>query len=235
MARRLAAMAATARARGLSAGRTANYRHVIGAQGRWNGSVFLDWGAIEDPLRWKAPRTVFVNSMSDLFHSEVPRDFIHSVFSVMNHCPQHTFQVLTKRPERAAELAPGLKWPANVWMGATVESGAVTSRIRSLRVIPAAVRFLSLEPLLSALPELELDGIHWVIVGGESGPGARPMSPEWVADVRNQCLSHKVPFFFKQWGGVNKKKTGRTLDGRTWDEFPKEPLRSEAALAAAFV
>ena len=220
MARRLAAMARSTQAKGGESGRTANYLHVVNDRGLWNGKVFLDRNAVNDPLHWKAPRTIFVNSMSDLFHEEVPLDFIAGMFEVMNRCPQHTFQVLTKRPERAAEMAGGLRWTPNIWMGATVENDQAIHRIDCLRRIPAQVRFLSLEPLLGPLPRLPLAGIHWVIVGGESGPGARPMRKEWVTDLREQCVSQEVAFFFKQWGGVNKKKAGRLLGGRTWDQMP---------------
>ena len=176
--------------------------------------------ALELPLRWKKPRCIFVNSMSDLFHEDVPLDYIRRVFDVMNRCPQHVFQILTKRPEVAAEVARELTWSGNIWMGTSVENALVLHRIESLREIPAQVRFLSLEPLLGPLRRVPLAGVHWVIVGGESGPGARPMKAEWVRQIREQCLARGVPFFFKQWGGVNKKRTGRELDGRTWDEMP---------------
>ena len=221
MARRLAAMARSAKRRGDNPGRTQNYLSVVNRQGRWNGRVFLDTEAVEDPLQWKAPRTVFVNSMSDLFHEEVPLAFIQRVFAVMNACPQHTFQVLTKRPHTAAANSEHLQWSPNIWMGATVENADVAERIGALKQTGGAVKFLSLEPLLGPLLRLRLKGIDWVIVGGESGPGARPMSKEWVTDIRDQCAAHGVAFFFKQWGGVNKKKTGRVLGGRTWDEMPQ--------------
>lgn len=174
---------------------------------------------LEQPLRWRASRRIFVNSMSDLFHPDVPDAFILRVFEVMEEASHHQFQVLTKRPERALELAPRLVWPQNVWMGTSVESQPYTRRIDKLRNIPAHVRFLSCEPLLGPL-SLDLAGIHWVIVGGESGPGARPMRPEWVTSIRDQCREVDVAFFFKQWGGVHKSKTGRELDGRTYDEMP---------------
>jgi len=220
MATRLAAMAEGALERGLNPGRTANYLHVINSHGRWNNHVFLDEAAVLDPLKWKQPRVIFVNSMSDLFHLGVPTKFIQQVFSTMNACPQHTFQVLTKRPERAAELAHDLAWSSNIWMGTSVENAIVTDRIAHLRRVPARVRFLSVEPLLGPIPRLPLSGIHWVIVGGESGPGARPMEKHWVTQIRDRCISTNVPFFFKQWGGVNKKTAGRELDGRTWDQMP---------------
>ncbi len=172
------------------------------------------------PLRWKKPRAIFVNSMSDLFHQDVPTAYIQRVFEVMRRAYWHQFQVLTKRSDRLLELSPGLTWTPNIWMGVSVESADYTFRIDHLRQTGACVKFLSLEPLLSALPDLNLKGIDWVIVGGESGPGARPMKPEWVREIRNQCLKARTPFFFKQWGGVHKSKTGRWLDGRTWDQMP---------------
>jgi len=240
MANRLAAISEAAEAAGNRPGRTANYRHVIDKHGHWNNKVKLDYEAVEDPLRWKSPRTVFVNSMSDLFHEKVPFKFIQAVFTIMNRCPQHTFQVLTKRPEIAAEMSAQLTWTANIWMGTSVENALVSSRIASLRRTHARVRFLSLEPLLGPVPKLSLQGIHWIIVGGESGPGARPMKPEWVRQIRDRCIARSVPFFFKQWGGVNKKKNGRTLDGRIWDGMPCEqcdesrgPLRNVRIATAA--
>ena len=175
---------------------------------------------LELPLRWRRPQTIFVNSMSDLFHKDVPLDFIQQVFDVMRRADWHTFQVLTKRAERLQELNSQIDWPSNVWMGVSVESAAYAPRIDQLRATNAAVRFLSLEPLLGPLPDLNLSGIDWVIVGGESGPRARPMDPAWVTDLRDQCARAGVAFFFKQWGGVQKKRAGRLLDGRTWDELP---------------
>ena len=178
--------------------------------------------ALELPRTWKRPRVIFVNSMSDLFQKGVDLDYIKRVFDVMNECHWHQFQVLTKRPEIAAEFAKELTWTGNIWMGASVENALVLHRIKSLREVPAAVRFLSVEPLLGALPKLELRGIHWVIVGGESGPGARPMQPEWVRQIRDRCVAMGVPFFFKQWGGVNKKRTGRLLDDQEWNQMPAQ-------------
>ncbi len=172
------------------------------------------------PIRWKKPRMVFVNSMSDLFHEKVPTAYIQRVFEVMRRADWHTYQVLTKRSERLIEMAPDLEWSSNIWMGVSVENSKYISRIDDLARVPAAVRFLSLEPLLGPLQKINLDGIDWVIVGGESGPGARPMRPEWVKDIRDQCNASAVPFFFKQWGGTRKKQTGRDLDGRTWDDMP---------------
>ncbi len=173
------------------------------------------------PLTWRQPRIVFVNSMSDMFHERVPLDFIRRMFDVMRQASHHTFQALTKRSGRLAELAPKLAWPANVWMGVTVEHADYVGRIDHLRATGARVKFLSLEPLLGPMPSLDLSGIDWVIVGGESGPRARPMDPEWARDLREQCRASGVPSFFKQWGGTNKKKAGRVLDGRTWDEMPE--------------
>jgi protein gp37 len=170
---------------------------------------------LELPLRWKKPQTIFVNSMSDMFHSKVPREFILKAFDIMQKAHWHRFQVLTKRAERL------LPWADNIWMGVSVEDESYTDRIDRLRETGAAVKFLSLEPLLAPLDNLCLDEIDWVIVGGESGPGARPMNAEWVLSIRDQCLRADVPFFFKQWGGVWKKKFGRTLEGRTWDEMPR--------------
>lgn len=201
--------------------RMARRLRAMGKPQYTNGfKLTLQPDALERPLRWKHPRTIFVNSMSDLFHKDVPPEFIAKVFEVMNRCPQHTFQVLTKRPEIAAAHASLLTWSSNIWMGTSVENVLVTDRVASLRKIPACIRFLSIEPLLGPIPHLALDGIHWVIVGGESGPHARPMDVTWVRDIRDHCITRAVPFFFKQWGGINKKKTGRILDGRCWDEMP---------------
>lgn len=181
---------------------------------------------LEQPLRWKKPRSIFVNSMSDLFHPDVPEEYIEKVFGVMEAASHHRFQVLTKRSERLAELAPSLPWPSNVWMGVSVENQRFTCRIDDLRDVPATVRFLSCEPLLGAL-ELNLEDIHWVIAGGESGPRARAMNPDWVRGVRDQCAIAKVPFFFKQWGAhdsqgrrVGKRKAGRCLDGFYFSAIP---------------
>jgi protein gp37 len=178
---------------------------------------------LEEPLRWRRPRFIFVNSMSDLFHDEVTDEFILRCFTVMARAPRHSFQLLTKRPGRAARLAASLPWPPNIWMGVSVESADYLWRITALRQIPAAIRFLSVEPLLGPIPRLPLDDIHWVIVGGESGPKARVMREEWVKQIRDACVERNIPFFFKQWGGVNKKRAGRLLDGRTWDELPSAP------------
>lgn len=172
------------------------------------------------PLDWKKPRMIFVNSMSDLFHEKVPLTYIKKVFAVMEEADWHNFQVLTKRSRRLKELAPKLDWPDNVWMGVSVEDMKVAHRVDDLREVPAAIRFLSCEPLIGSLKALNLDDMQWVIVGGESGPGARPMEEEWVRELRTTCRTKKIPFFFKQWGGTVKSKTGRELDGETYSEFP---------------
>ena len=176
---------------------------------------------LEDPLRWKTSKRIFVNSMSDLFHVDVPLSYIKDVFDVMRRAHWHQYQVLTKRSERLLELSPQLNWQPQIWMGVSVENAEYTSRIDDLRKTGAQVKFLSLEPLLGPLPELNLQAIDWAIVGGESGPGARPVNADWVTDIRDQCRRAGVPFFFKQWGGVQKKKAGRELEGRTWDEMPE--------------
>ena len=185
--------------------------------------VAMHQNALELPLRWKKPQKIFVNSMSDLFHKDVPLDFILKVFDVMGRANWHQYQVLTKRSERLLELDHILPWKPHIWMGVSVETHKYTSRIDHLRQTHADVKFLSIEPLLGPIMDLNLDGIHWVIVGGESGPGARPMNSGWVADIRDQCHKAEVPFFFKQWGGVNKKRTGRILDGHTYDQMPRVP------------
>lgn len=176
--------------------------------------------ALHIPYTWKRPRVVFVNSMSDLFHARIPVDFIKQVFGVMADTPHHTYQVLTKRAHRLARIADRIDWPSNVWMGVSVESAKQYDRIRDLATVPAAVRFLSCEPLLDSLPHLPLEGIDWVIAGGESGLHARPVDPDWIRDIRDQCVTARTPFFFKQWGGIRAKSGGRELDGHTWDEFP---------------
>jgi protein gp37 len=189
--------------------------------------------SLDLPLRWKKPQTVFVNSMSDLFHPAVPESFVHRVFDVMAEADHHVYQVLTKRSERLAELSARLPWPEHVWMGVSVENNDYVHRVDHLRSTAAGVKFLSLEPLLGPLADLDLWGIDWVIVGGESGPGARPMEREWVRAIRDRCLGANVPFFFKQWGGVNKKKAGRLLDGRTWSEMPSRAPRRAKSLRVA--
>jgi protein gp37 len=195
---------------------------AMGSERYTNGfKPTLHYDLTELPRRWRKPRTIFVNSMSDLFHEAVPESFIRTIFATMRDCPQHTFQVLTKRSERLAKLGPSLEWPPNVWMGVSVESSAVMSRITDLARVPAKVRFLSCEPLIGPLNRIPLPGIHWVIVGGESGPGARPIQPRWVESIRTQCESAGVSFFFKQWGGVRKHRTGRTLNGQLYDAMPE--------------
>jgi protein gp37 len=183
--------------------------------------VTLHPQALDIPRRWREPRVIFVDSMSDLFHARVPLDYVRRVFDVMAGTPRHTYQLLTKRSRRLARLAPQLSWPDNVWMGVTVESDAVLDRIDDLRSVPAAVRFLSCEPLLGPLSGLDLTGVDWVISGGESGPQARPVEEKWLIELRDQCLEADVPYFFKQWGGRSPKAGGRTLQGRTWDEMPQ--------------
>ncbi|MEL6350082.1 MAG: phage Gp37/Gp68 family protein [Myxococcota bacterium] len=193
--------------------------------------VTLQDDLLELPLKWKRPKVIFVNSMSDLFHQDVPASYIRQVFETMQRAEQHTFQVLTKRSERLRELAPALPWPGNVWIGVSVEDQRRMNRIADLCAVrQAAVRFLSCEPLLEALPSIPLLGMDWVIVGGESGRKPRPMQAEWVRDIRDQCQRAGVPFFFKQWGGTNKKKAGRLLDERTWDEMPPPVQRSTKQL-----
>ena len=183
--------------------------------------------ALNLPLSWKRPQTIFVNSMSDLFHKEVSLEFILSVFDVMNNANWHTYQVLTKRSGRLRELNRRLPWSEHVWMGVSVETEKYMKRIDDLRSTDAHVKFLSLEPLLGPISDLNLNGIDWVVVGGESGPKSRPMDSGWVTEIRDQCIQARVPFFFKQWGGVNKKKTGRFLENRTWDQMPSVYLQGE--------
>lgn len=182
--------------------------------------IALHEEALFIPLSWKKPRIIFVNSMSDLFHEDVPLHFIQAVFHTMKIAKWHQFQVLTKRTERLLDLDSQLEWPPNVWMGVSVEEAKYAYRIAHLKQTKSRIKFLSLEPLLGPLPGLSLSGIEWVIVGGESGPGARPMQEKWVIDIRDQCINNHIPFFFKQWGGTNKKKAGRLLENKEWKEFP---------------
>jgi protein gp37 len=184
-------------------------------------SLTLHPDALELPLKWSKPKIIFVNSMSDLFHESVPEDYIQKVFAVMVKADWHKFQILTKRADRLARLAQRLSWPPHVWQGVSVESKDYIHRVDLLRQVPATIRFLSVEPLLGPIPNLPLDGVHWVIVGGESGPGHRPIRVEWVRDIKKQCVSAKIPFFFKQWGGRTPKSGGRKLDGRFWDQMPQ--------------
>lgn len=198
----------------------AGYARSMKGGPRWTGKVTPVEDALDLPLHWRRPRRIFVNSMSDLFHEKLPVEFIQRVFDVMRQAHWHQFQVLTKRSARLAEISSKIAWSPNIWMGVSVESNEVASRIDDLRGTGAYVKFLSLEPLIGALPGLDLKGIDWIIVGGESGPGARPMAYEWVKDLLDQAKSANVAFFFKQWGGVNKKRNGREFEGRTWDEMP---------------
>lgn len=186
---------------------------------------------LEVPLAWKKPRLVFVNSMSELFHKDVPDAYVFRVFEVMRKAHWHVFQILTKRSQRLLQMSPKIDWPENVWMGVSVERSDYAFRIDRLRQCAALTRFLSLEPLLGPLPNLDLSGIDWVIAGGESGPGARPIQDSWVTDIRDRCVAATVPFFFKQWGGVFRKRNGRLLEGRTWDETPGIQGQRRAALA----
>lgn len=242
MSARLAGFARSRIENGGDPGGFGPYLHVIN-NGRWKGNVYLNRRVVHDPFRWCKPSVVFVNSMSDLFHEDVPDDFIAEVFGVMNRCPLHTFQVLTKRPERAAALSRRLDWTANIWMGTSVENAHVLDRIDHLRRADAAVRFLSVEPLLGPLPKLPLPGIDWVIVGGESGPGARPMAVDWAREIRDRCLATGTPFFFKQFGVLSnnpdlqdptakenggKTKGGCRLDGLVWHQMPPTSYRRAA-------
>ena len=212
--------------------RMAERLEAMGQPNYRNGfALTLQPQMLELPMHWRKPQRIFVNSMSDLFHKDVPLDYIRAVFDVMRRAHWHEFQVLTKRAERLAELSPLLPWSKNVWMGVSVENGDYIDRINFLRLTGAAVKFLSIEPLLGPIGELDLSNINWVIVGGESGPGARPMRREWVVDIRRQCYLANVAFFIKQWGGVNKKRSGRELDGRTYDEFPNRRSRPEPKIA----
>ncbi len=205
--------------------RMAKRLRAMGQENYRNGfRLTLQPHMLELPLRWKRPQTIFVNSMSDLFHEDVPLAYIRRVFEVMRRADWHRFQVLTKRAARLAELAPKIEWTPNIWMGVSVESDEFRWRIERLRGTGALLKFLSLEPLLGPLPDLDLDGIDWVIVGGESGPSARTMDPAWAIDLRDQCRRANVPFFFKQWGGKDKKRAGRVLQGRTWDQMPGDPV-----------
>lgn len=205
--------------------RMARRLQAMGLEKYRNGFVLtLHPEVLEDPLHWEKPQLIFVNSMSDLFHENVPLDFIQQIFAVMRRAHWHIFQILTKRAERLLALDPLVDWPPNVWMGVSVENSDYLYRIHLLRQTHAVIKFLSCEPLLGPLPNLPLEGIHWVIVGGESGPKARPMDPAWAREIRDQCQAARVPFFFKQWGGTRKKRTGRLLDGRTWDEVPANAI-----------
>jgi len=201
--------------------RMAKRLKAMGSQNYLNSfSLTLHPHVLYAPLTWRKPQMIFVNSMSDLFHDDVPLEFIENIFNIMKRASHHHFQILTKRAERLEELNSYLPWPDNVWMGVSVENADYLSRIDCLQKTHARIKFVSCEPLLGPLSELNLNGIDWVIVGGESGPSARIMKPEWVTEIRNNCTTWNVPFFFKQWGGINKKKTGRLLEGKTYDEVP---------------
>ena len=191
-----------------------------GGRAKWTGAVRLDRAALELPRSWRKPKMIFVNSMSDLFQEAVPASFVAAVWKAMEATPRHTYQILTKRPDRMAKLTSDLRLLPNVWLGASVENADYLSRLDDLRRTRAAVRFVSLEPLLGSVASADLTLIDWAIVGGESGPGARPMDPQWVREIRSACRRSGTAFFFKQWGGRNKKRQGRMLDGKTWDEFP---------------
>jgi protein gp37 len=209
--------------------RMAHRLQAMGQPRYRNGfEVTLQEDVVELPLRWRLPRIIFVNSMSDLFHQEVPDEFVRRCFDVMLRASHHTFQILTKRPERAAEMANQLPWPRNIWIGTSIENAAYAWRSNVIARVNAAVRFLSVEPLLGPIPRLPLKRIGWVIVGGESGPGAREMKEAWVLQIRDRCEERGVPFFFKQWGGVNKSRTGRLLEGRNWDGMPAQQGRADA-------
>jgi protein gp37 len=211
------------------ADRMAKRLQAMGVEKYRNGfDVTMHPDVLEAPLRWRKPQIIFVNSMSDLFHEKVTAEFRRAIFDVMVRADWHIFQILTKRSKRLVRAAADLPWPSNVWMGVTCESQPYQFRIDDLRKVPAAVRFLSLEPLLGPLTGLDLHEIHWAIVGGESGPGARPMKKEWVVDIQRQCRVQKVPFFFKQWGGSNKKAAGRSLNGRIFDEMPVMPSPTDS-------
>ncbi|WP_425396692.1 DUF5131 family protein [Aeoliella sp.] len=204
------------------ADRMAKRLQAMGQERYRNGfELTLQEDLVDLPLKWKKPKVIFVNSMSDLFHAAVPDEFIQRCFDTMEAADQHTFQVLTKRPERVASVAKKLPWPRNVWIGTSIENCDYSWRAKELAKVPAFVRFLSVEPLLGPIPRLPISNCEWVIVGGESGPGARPIRREWVVSIRDRCLKYNVPFFFKQWGGVHKSRTGRELDGRTWDQMPR--------------
>ncbi|MCX5569637.1 DUF5131 family protein [Kaistia nematophila] len=194
-----------------------------GGRAKWTGKIALDESSLSAPAKWAKARRVFVNSMSDLFHEDVPVEFIRRVWGVMEDTPRHTYQILTKRPDRMLEVLSNSQFPVlpNVWLGTSVEDGRVVHRLDDLRRVPAAIRFVSFEPLIGSVADANLSGIHWAIVGGESGPKARPMDPAWVDEIADMCSEGDVAFFFKQWGGRNKKATGRLYQGRTWDFLPE--------------
>jgi protein gp37 len=198
---------------------------ISGGRAKWTGQIVLDEQSLDLPRRWKKGKLIFVNSMSDLFHQNVPMEYIRRVFRVMEETPRHTYQILTKRAERLERVGRAVDWPKNVWMGVSVENQHHWWRVDYLRRVRPMVRFLSLEPLLGPVSTNDLQGIDWVIAGGESGPNARPVRADWIRNIRDSCVAQGVAFHFKQWGGTNKKRTGRTLDGRTWDELPRTNRR----------
>ncbi|NTB99365.1 DUF5131 family protein [Agrobacterium tumefaciens] len=215
------AMRMAARLEAMGVDKYKGLTRVSGGRPKWTGSITLDEDALALPRGWKKPRNIFVNSMSDLFHPDVPTDFVRKVWSVMNETPHHTYQILTKRPDRMGEiLRDGFDVLPNVWLGTSVEDSRVTHRISELRQVPAAIRFVSFEPLIGSVVGGDLSGIHWAIVGGESGPKARPMDSVWIDEIFSMCTEAGTAFFFKQWGGKNKKATGRIYRQRTWDEMP---------------
>ncbi|MBN2000106.1 phage Gp37/Gp68 family protein [candidate division KSB1 bacterium] len=210
--------------------RMARRLKAMGQERYRNGfDVTLHYDSLQQPSKWVKPRIIFVNSMSDLFHEDIPFEFISKIFHTMEQCPQHIFQILTKRTSRLTTLASKLYWPENVWMGVSIENEATVYRLNDLQQVPSFIRFISFEPLLGPLENLILEGIHWVIVGGESGPGARPMRIDWVESILNQCDQQQVEFFFKQWGGVQKKKNGRFLHGKIYNNLPKLAFKHRSA------
>jgi protein gp37 len=214
------AMRMAARLEAMGQEKYAGLTRKSGGRAKWTGKLYLDWKSLSIPATWTKPRRVFVNSMSDLFHGDVPMEFIEAVWRVMEETPRHTYQILTKRPDRMKEIVPALRKLPNVWLGTSVEDGRVLHRIDEMRQVPAAIRFISFEPLIGSVSGADLRGVHWAIVGGESGPHARPMDPAWVDEIERMCRVAGAAFFFKQWGGRNKKVTGRLLNGRTYDEMP---------------
>lgn len=214
------AMRMAARLDAMGLDKYAGLTRKSGGRAKWTGKIRLDHSSLSTPTTWSKPRRVFVNSMSDLFHGDVPADFIADVWRVMAETPRHTYQILTKRPDRMVEIVPALPKLPNVWLGTSVEDSRVLHRIDELRHVPATIRFISFEPLIGSVAGANLKDIHWAIVGGESGPSARAMDPLWVDEIERMCRSTSTAFFFKQWGGKNKKATGRTLNGRTYDEMP---------------
>lgn len=214
------AMRMAARLEAMGVEKYSGLTRKTGSRAKWTGKIYLDRNSLSIPATWTKPRRVFVNSMSDLFHADVPAEFIADVWKVMEETPRHTYQILTKRPDRMMEIVPGLPKLPNVWLGTSVENSQVLYRIDELRRIPAVVRFISFEPLIGSVAGASLTDIHWAIVGGESGPKARHMEPAWVDEIERMCRGAGTAFFFKQWGGKNKKATGRILNGRTYDEMP---------------